>query len=440
VTAAGLRVPRARWIVIGAALIVCSALLWVTRNFTFYFDEWSFILTAPDWSVASYFEPHNEHPSMLLRVAYAVILNTVGLRSYLPYMALLYLAHFACVVLLFELVRRRSGDGIALAAAAILLVLGAGWEDLYWAWQMAWLGSVACGLGALLAVQEPGPRRLALAVILLAASVSFSGVGIPFVVAVGIYLSLIPARRRELLALTPLAAGLLAWYVLFGRFGEHPNPQPDATNLLRDPVYVAWGLSQSAGGLIGVTGNAGVVVLIVALALLVLAWRVHRPDATTIGVAVGLIGFYAVAGLTRAQLGIQQSGASRYIYPAAAMWLLVVADAARALPWRGTWRPALAACAFLACFNNAVVLYEFGVAKTVQMERAAADLQALTATRNDPCLDPNARPDLLVMPDAVASTYYRAVDHYGDPASGRPLEDRGAYDAARTALRKPGCH
>ena len=438
-TAAGVRVPYARWIVIAGALVVCTTFLWFTRTFTFYFDEWSFILTAPDWSLATYFEPHNEHPSMLLRVVYAFLLNTVGLRSYVPYMALLYIAHFANVVLLFELVRRRSGELIGVAAAALLLVLGAGWEDLYWAWQMAWLASVALGLGALLLVQTPGRLRLAAAVLLLAASLSFSGIGIPFVVAVTVYLFLSQDRRRDLAALAPVALAFVLWYLFFGRFGQHPNPQPTAANLLLDPIYAGWGLSQGVAGLLGLSDWAGVPILLLAVVGMVIAWRRRPPDATTIGVGSGLLAFYLVAGLTRAQLGLQQSGASRYVYVAAVLWLVLLADAARGLPWRATWRPALAACVFLACFNSAVLLFEFGAAKTLQMQRAAADLQALAAERDDPCLDPTGKADLLVMPDVLPPAYYRAIDRYGDPAAGKPIVDRGDFEVAAANLRKTGC-
>jgi len=439
VTAAGVRVPYARWIVIAGALAVCATLLWFTRTFTFYFDEWSFILTAPDWSIATYFEPHNEHPSMLLRVVYAVLLNTVGLRSYVPYMALLYVAHFANVVLLFELVRRRSGELIGVAAAALLLVLGAGWEDLYWAWQMAWLASVALGLSALLLVQTTGHIRLAAAILLLAASLSFSGIGVPFAVAVTVYLLVTPARRRELLALVPLGVALALWYALFGRFGQHPNPQPTAANLLLDPIYAAWGLSQGVAGLLGLSDWAGVPILFLAGAGLVIAWRRRPPDALTVGVGVGLLAFYLVAGLTRAQLGLQQSGASRYVYVAAVLWLVLLADAARGIPWRGTWRPALVACVFLACFNSAVLLFEYGAAKTVQMQRAVADFQALAAARHIPCLDTTGKVDLLVMPDVLPPAYYRAIDRYGNPAAGKPIVDRSDYEVATANLRKPGC-
>lgn len=437
-TAAGVRVPHARWIVVGLALAGCAVLLWATRNFVFYFDEWSFILTAPDWTLATYFEPHNEHPSMLLRVVYAALLNTVGMRTYLPYMVVLYVFHFANVVLLFELVRRRSGDLIALGAALLLLVLGAGWEDLLWAWQLAWLASVAFGLGALLAVSRPGGWRLAAAVVLLAGSLSFSGIGVPFAAAVAIQLLLTPGRRRDVLALVPLGIALLAWYVMFGRFGQHPNPQPTAANLILDPVYTAWGLSQGLAGVIGLGGWVGVPLLAVVVAYLAWRWSTRRPDAMATGVAVGLVAFYAVAGLTRAQLGLSQSGASRYVYVSATLWLVLLAELARDLPWRGTWRPALAACLFLACFNGAVVMFEFWAAKVYLMQISIADLQALAAERDDPCLDPTVHVDLLVMPDVLPGPYYRALDRYGDPVAAFPART-SLVASARANLRRPGC-
>src|SRR5207245_6821754 len=120
----------------------------------------------------TYFRPHNEHPAILFRLVYSALLDTVGLRSYLPYMAALVVAHAANVVLLFEMVRRRPGDLVALAAALLLLVLGAGWADLMWAFQMAWPASVAPGRGALL--PRPTPARMAPATGLLAASLAFS--------------------------------------------------------------------------------------------------------------------------------------------------------------------------------------------------------------------------------------------------------------------------
>src|SRR3989441_12190276 len=172
-----------------------------------YFDEWTFINTAPDWTLATYFQPHNEHPSMLFRAVYAALLNTVGLRSYVPYMTLLMLGHFANVLLLFELVRRRAGQVIAIAASALLLTLGAGWEDVLWSFQMAWLASVACGVGALLLLECRS--RIPLAMALVAVSLAFSAIGIVFAIAAGTRLLLRPGPRRELLWLAPRAVALV---------------------------------------------------------------------------------------------------------------------------------------------------------------------------------------------------------------------------------------
>src|SRR4029077_5400649 len=151
-------------------------------------------------------------------------------------------------------------------------------------------------------------------------------------------------------------------------------------------------------GLIGEGGWFGPAVLLVALAALGISWRRRRPDGFAVGIAAALLAFYIVLGLNRAQIGYQQSGSGRYVYEGAVFWLLLLADAARSLPWRGTWRPALVACVFLACFNSGVLLYAYSAAKTEQMLREAADLQALGAERGDTCLDPKAAVDPLVMP------------------------------------------
>jgi len=322
-----------------------------------------------------------------------------------------------------------------------LLLLGAGWEDFLWAFQLAWLASVGLGLGALLVLQGPRtPTRLAATATLLAGSLSFSGIGVPFAVTAAVLVTATPGRRRDLLWLAPVAIALAVWYVTFGRLGNHPDPQPTAFNLVLDPIYTLWGLGASAAGLIGKDGWFGPPVLAAAVLALVVSWIRRRPDPLAIGAATGLVAFYAIAGLTRAQLGYVQSGSARYTYEAATLWLILLADAAGGLPWRGAWRPALVAGGLLVCVNSALLLLDFATTRTVVMERQVADYYALSAERNDPCLDPNGAVDLRVMPvETAPAPYYRAVDLYGDPAAGRPLKDRVEYNAGVLNLRKPGC-
>ena len=437
-TAGQVRIPRARLIVAAAAVIAGLAILWLSRDFNFYFDEWSFIFSAPDWQLISYFQPHNEHPSMLPRLIYAVLLNTVGLRSYVPYMAVLLALHGFNVYLLFELVRRRAGDLVGMAAAASLLFLGAGWENILWAFQISFVGSVACGLAMLLALES---RRTLPAALLLLASLMFSGIGLVFLVAAAARLFFEPTRRRELLWLVPVAAAFVAWYLVFGHNGTPPNPPAALANLMVLPLYVAWGLASSAAALIGQGGAIfGPLVLVMAVVAIALGWTRRPPDAFAVSVALALVTFYVVTGVNRAQLGYQQSGAGRYVYEGALMWLLLLADPARELPWRGTWRPALVAAAFLMCFSSAALLYAFSVAKTAQMLREDDDFQALAAVRHDPCLNPAGAVDQLVIPQLLRpADYYRVVDLYGDPVAGRPLVGGPDFETAKTNLLKPGC-
>ena len=449
-TISSVRIPHATLIVGVAAALIAAALLWLSRTYNFYFDEWTFILTAPDWTWVTYLQPHNEHPSILFRLLYAALLNTVGMRSYVPYMAVLLALHAVNVVLLFMVVRRRgAGDAVALGSAGLLLLLGAGWENLLWAFQMAWLASVACGLGMLLMLQaRPSRSSLALAVALAAASMMFSGIGLTFAAFAVMMLAPTPARRRELLWFVPLGVAVVAWYLAFGRAGTPPNPPATAANIALLPLYAAWGLGQSAAGLIGESGAWGPPALAAAVLAIGLTWRRHRPDPFALGAVAALVTLYVVTGLTRAQLGYAQSGSGRYVYEGAVFWLVLLAGAARNLPWRGSWRLALVACLFLACFNSSVLLFTYAVAKGAQMQRETADLQALAAERSDPCLSPDGWADPLVIPQVDnPALYYRAVDRYGDPVAGRPITDRADFDRARSNLRRlrqapsrPGCN
>jgi hypothetical protein len=423
--------------VVGAAAFAIALLL-LTRSYTFYFDEWAFIFSAPDWTITTYLQPHNGHPTMLTRLIYSALLATVGLRSYLPYMAVLLALHATSVILLFEIVRRRAGDVVGIACASLLLVIGAGWENLLWAFQMSFVGSVACGLGMILVLEgRPNRRRMPLAVALLTAAVTFSAVGIFF----GLVALLLTARRerpREVLWLVPVAIVFIAWFLAFDR--AQPAAAGSGSSLLLLPLYTLWGLGASAAGVIGEGGWIGIPILALAAGAVGYAWWRGGFDRLTLGVVVALVMFYVVTGLARGQIGYEQSGAGRYVYVGAVFWLILLGDAARRLPWRGTWRPALVALLFLACFNSAAVLFEFGTAKAAQMQRQMADLQALAAMRGDPCLNPVGAVDPLVMPDETSpALYYRAIDRYGDPAAGLPITDRAAYDQAKANLRTPGC-
>src|SRR5438034_10085554 len=119
-TAAEVRVPHAQLIVVVAAGIGCAAILWLARTYTFYFDEWTFILTAPDWTLITYFQPHTEHPSIFFRIVYAALLHTFSLPTYLPYIFFLLRAPFPTWSCPFPWVAARPGAWSARPPAASL--------------------------------------------------------------------------------------------------------------------------------------------------------------------------------------------------------------------------------------------------------------------------------------------------------------------------------
>ena len=55
-----------------------SLLVWLSRDMTFYHDEYTFILLR-DLSIDGIFAPHNEHLSATLVILYRVLLGTVGI-------------------------------------------------------------------------------------------------------------------------------------------------------------------------------------------------------------------------------------------------------------------------------------------------------------------------------------------------------------------------
>jgi hypothetical protein len=378
---------------------------------------------------------------MLTRLIYAALLATVGLRTYLPYMAVLLALHATSVVLLFELVRRHAGDLVALVCAAFLLMIGAGWENLLWPFQMSFVGSVACGLGMLVALDgAPTRRRMPLVTTLLTASLMFSAIGLFFGVAAAVRLAATRERRKDLAWIAAVAIVFGAWFLAFDLHGGQPASTTSSANLTVLPLYIAWGLGAGAAGLIGEGGWIGLPLLMLAAVGVGYGWWRGGFDPLALGVAAALVTFYGVTGLVRAQVGYEQAAAGRYVYVGAVFWLILLAAAARRLPWRGTWRPAIVACVFLACFNSGALLFEFGTAKAFQMERQVADLQALSAERGAHCLNPNAVADQLVMPQVTSpAAYYRAIDRYGDPAASQPVVDRADFDQARANLLAAGC-
>jgi hypothetical protein len=401
---------------VGLAAVAFSTILYLSRHFDFFYDEWNFVLTAQHWTLRDYFLPHNEHWSTVPQVIYKVLLAAVGMRSYLPFMSVLLLLRGASALLLFAIVRRRSGDVLALAAMPMLLFGGHGWQDILWAFQIGFVASMTLGLLAiyLLDGQPAGPVRQAVASVALLLSVMSSGVGPLFCVAAGTDLLLDPRRRHRLWVLLLPIAAYAAWYLAFGRAATHVSSAPGSLDSL--VAFVPSGIGAAVSGLLGLSSSwsqLGTAAL-AALAGIVAAswWRGGRVDSRVIAAAAALVAQYVLTGLVRSQFGASEASAPRYVDVAAVFLLLGVTGVARQLPWR--WLgPAVLGLVALTVVLNALYLRQAASVQNQVFQTQRAELATLWLVRDAPSLDRAAVVDPVVMPQVQAGPYLAAREAYG---------------------------
>ena len=350
------------------ALVAIVILVWLSQGMTFYHDEYTFILLR-DLSLRGIFAPHNEHLSATLVILYRVLLGTVGMGSYWPYLGVTFALHVAVSGIVYVVVRREAPAAFALGAMAIMLVLGSGGDDILWAFQSGTIGATAFGMGALVIA----PRRPAVAAILLTIALSTSGIGLAFFVGTGFHLLLTRPRALPWL-LVPLVY-YLVWFALFAT----SSVSPGLNGLVE---YVLEGLTASAAGALGSTS-----LVVGSLALLALAFGLGRMwdiPPVVLAMLVSSVAFFTIAGLVRAQLGAEQATASRYIYVAAPAFLIAGAVLLARIPRPAG--PAIGAVVLaFALAGNLTLLVESHdrLLSKVACERALTPLQRGSA--GNPC-------------------------------------------------------
>jgi hypothetical protein len=402
--------PWATHAAAGMCVAAFAALLYLTRRFDFYYDEWDFVIGGPHWTLSDYFQPHNEHWSTVPALVYRALFALDGARSYLPFMAVLLAMHAGIAFLLYVLIRRRQGDALGLVAAATVLFLGRGAENILWAFQMGFLGSVLFGLGAWVLLDRPGPspmRPVGASLLLLLAMMS-SGIGLFFLAAIAVELLLDPRRRPWLVALAPAGAAYLAWFLLIGRAHSTVHRSPYSLEAVRSLLtYVPFGIGAAVVGLFGLAfkySEAG----LAALALLVGAsWTPPRPPPGQRAVAAlaGLLAEFGLIGLVRAQFGDQEAGSPRYVYIAAIFLLILMAEALGRVPWRGIWRAGLVALVALALAWSGYHLIAAAREKNATFARQKAELQTLWVVRDSPDLSRQAVVEPELMPQVSVQAY-----------------------------------
>ena len=310
-------------VLVGVYLV---ALYFAGRGFYFYVrDEWLLFSMRADPSASAYFRPFNGHLIAVPVLVYQIMLRVFGLGSYAPWLALAAVAHVTCVVLIFEFARRRAGPLVALGAAAVLLFFSQGAEDLFWAFQIGFLGSLALGLLAiLLAERRPWSRTRAIGIsACLVVSIAMSGVGLVMMVVV---LALV-RRPRDLLVFVPPVAIWAIWWTSWSAAAPEAPSGPISAYALAANRVIGELLVSSTG-----PGSFVAPIVVAAAALgFVARWR---PSRWTIAGIAGVTALYASIGLRGGWLPVMAEP-SRYRYVGMALILLAAAPIAAQIMERG---------------------------------------------------------------------------------------------------------
>ncbi|MGH9126113.1 MAG: hypothetical protein ACRDZ8_15525 [Acidimicrobiales bacterium] len=322
-----------RWVVAAHVATLMGgliALAAVDRNQWFFGDDWEFLVDRGlSHAMLGLWTPHNEHWTTLPILLYRALFTVFGVRTYWPYVGVLILIHLLVTTLLWRVMLRCGvAPWVATALAGIFAVLGAGSENLVWAFQICFVGSVFFGLIALgfsYRGREGMSKWDVLAWLALVAALMCSLIGVAMVAVAGFAVMLgDPRRWRQALRIVSVPAAVFAvWFALAGRSGLHGDHQSLST-VLAIPKFAWTALVSAFERTSGIPGSG--TVLLVAL----IGWVIARSPlareraAPAFAMALGTLILFVVIGLGRAGGSLNGALAPRYAYLAVALLLPVI--------------------------------------------------------------------------------------------------------------------
>jgi hypothetical protein len=424
--------PR-RWLWVHAGTLAVGAVVLIVsvRGQWFFADEWDFlVLRGLHHASRGLLEPHNEHWSTLPILWYRGLFSLVGLKSYSPYLASLFAVHLAAMHALWRIaIRCHVSPLVATSGVCVFGLFGSGSENLLWAFQLGFVGSLAAGLCLVLALDDDGSRRRVIAVAAGAiGSLMISGISVVMVVALGIAALGRGGWRTGAAVTAPAAAAYLLW--LQGPGGDGLNRTAENSNGVRDIAPFVWGGFRAALGEPLHSRTVGGVVA-VALALVFVAgaraWWRRAPEV--VALAVAAIVMYAV--ISQGRGAIQPPDVSRYRYLAFALalpfLLLLLATAAERV--RAVEIVAVLASVALVVTGTATLRTNARTDSAVKRDLREQFLASIAVAAREPTL--SDKPDYMFGSGVGVEQLRRLRDHGRLPAWSRTA--RGVA-GARLAL------
>jgi hypothetical protein len=412
-----------------AAMAVAGAYIVVLGSkLNFLLDDWGYIVYRQGSDLDAWLKPDNEHFVAGPVTIWKLLIGVFGIDSMLPYKLVSTALFLLGAWFLYLWLRRRVGGWAALLATALVLFCGAAFDDVLWFASITFLGSMAGGLGMLVALDRGDRKGDVLACALLTGAVLFSSVWVAFWL--GALVDIVVRRRERpwagrvfLLALPAVVYAI--WWLGWGHEAESALA---LHNVGTAPLYVLDSIAAAIAALLGlaipVEGTTAPNGLDwgrpLAVALLGLgAWRMYRlpriPRSLWVVLAIGFA-FWILGGLDVKPGRV--ASASRYQYPGGVFVLLIAGALLEGVRWqrRLLWPALVVVVAAVAA--NLVFLHEAysSYLRTSRLE--SADLAAAEIARGT--VEPGFRLD-----EDIADTgyvgievgpYFEAVDAHGSPA------------------------
>jgi hypothetical protein len=414
------RADRSDLVVGLAAIGGLAMLVWLGLGLTFFADEWA-VISERSASLSDFLEPFNEHWLGFTILTHRAVFALVGLHTYVPYHALLAVLHVVVALEVYALVRRRTLRAVAVGMTLIVLVFGSGFENLFWAMQVGFVGATALGFGALLLVDDvpslPGARRAWSAAVLLTIAVMTSGYGLFMLALVGWDLLLDPRRRRWIVPLLVPVAVYGTWYLVLGRSGVATHGDPfTLERIAAVPRFVTDGLGAAFGGATGWGNLVGPALWLGIVAwIIVLVLRRRPVPSRAVACLLAIASEYAILGLVRAQLGSDAAGYTRYTYLSGMLALVCIASligrptiSRRRVPW--VVGAGILALAVSLAWNLQLLI----AGRALFAERAELTRALVTIGTTDP-LPVGVDPDLTLVLVPSPSELRRLTAEHGSP-------------------------
>jgi len=415
-----------RWPWVLGALLLLDAvlLLYMGKRLTFFYDEWDFVQHDYGGGVHSLLAAHVGNISLFPVVVYKILFHVVGLDQYVVYRLVVIALHLTAATLIFVLASRRLARAPALLAMALILFLGAAWEDLLWAFQIGYMLSIVGGLGTWVLLEREDRLGDVGALLCLILAVGSSSLGIAVMIGVAVELAWRQQWRRGWIVLVPAVLYVL-WYLGYG------ESEVTKESLINAPGYVEDLAAAAFSGLIGrSTLDWGRPLAV--LGALVLLRRFLRPPPVTprlAGLVAAGLGLWVVTAAARSTISAPES--SRYIYLGAVAIVLVGVELLRGVP-----------IAARATAIAAVLIAFFAVTGLTPMHAGATGLSSTSSALKAElgALDLAAahvpggyHPDPQRAPTLEAGSYLHTVRAIGSSPGDSPAQIAAADPSARAA-------